>query len=308
MPNVCDSSTVMTPSLPTFSMASAIMPPTSSVSAEIAATRAISSLVSISLERFLMSSTTCSTALSIPLRISIGFAPAATLRRPSLTMACARTVAVVVPSPATSLVFVATSLASCAPMFSYGSSSSISRAIVTPSLVMVGAPNFFSSTTLRPLGPSVTLTASASLVTPASSDLLASSSYSSIFGIFYPLSLLLFLRLRGRLALRQDVPLAQYEIILAGHLDFRSAVLRVNNLVAHGSPRGAPVFPLPSGLARPPARFPPGASPWRCRGLRYRLQSSLRLLRAQLSPGLPRAPDPCPSLLVSTHDNNTGLL
>src|SRR3712207_7119528 len=42
--------------------------------------------------------------------------------------------AVVVPSPATSLVLVATSLASWAPMFSYGSSSSTSRAIVTPSL------------------------------------------------------------------------------------------------------------------------------------------------------------------------------
>ena len=59
----------------------------------------------------------------------------------------------VVPSPATSLVLVATSLTSWAPMFSKGSSSSTSRAMVTPSLVMVGAPNFFSITTLRPLGP-----------------------------------------------------------------------------------------------------------------------------------------------------------
>src|SRR4028118_1475961 len=42
-------------------------------------------------------------------------------------MARASTVAVVVPSPATSLVLVAISLASCAPMFSYGSSSSTSR-------------------------------------------------------------------------------------------------------------------------------------------------------------------------------------
>ena len=40
-----------------------------------------------------------------------------------------------------------------------GSSSSISFATVTPSLVTAGAPNFFSRTTLRPLGPSVTLTA-----------------------------------------------------------------------------------------------------------------------------------------------------
>ena len=52
-------------------------------------------------------------------------------------------------------------------MFSYGSSSSTSRAMVTPSLVMVGAPNFLSMTTLRPLGPSVTLTALASGVDAA---------------------------------------------------------------------------------------------------------------------------------------------
>ena len=60
-------------------------------------------------------------------------------------------------------------------MFSYGSSSSISLAMVTPSLVMVGAPHFFSSTTLRPLGPRVTFTTSASLSTPAWRPLRASS-------------------------------------------------------------------------------------------------------------------------------------
>ena len=47
-------------------------------------------------------------------------------------------------------------------MFSKGSSSSISLAMVTPSLVMRGAPNFFSKTTLRPLGPRVIFTVSAS--------------------------------------------------------------------------------------------------------------------------------------------------
>ena len=51
-------------------------------------------------------------------------------------------------------------------MFSNGSSSSMSRAIVTPSFVIVGAPNFLSRTTLRPFGPIVTLTASASLSMP----------------------------------------------------------------------------------------------------------------------------------------------
>src|SRR5438034_9813768 len=51
-------------------------------------------------------------------------------------------------------------------MFSRPSLSSISLATVTPSLVMVGAPNFFSITTLRPLGPRVTFTASARILTP----------------------------------------------------------------------------------------------------------------------------------------------
>jgi hypothetical protein len=52
-------------------------------------------------------------------------------------------------------------------MFSNLFSSSISLATVTPSLVTVGEPKLFSMTTLRPLGPSVTLTASASALTPA---------------------------------------------------------------------------------------------------------------------------------------------
>ena len=106
----------------------------------------------------------------------IGLAPAATLRRPSFTIAWASTVAVVVPSPATSSVFFATSLTSSAPIFSSGSSSSISLAIETPSLVIVGAPHFFSRTTLRPFGPSVILTAFASWSMPRSNARRASSS------------------------------------------------------------------------------------------------------------------------------------
>src|SRR3954469_4646828 len=47
--------------------------------------------------------------------------------------------------------------------------------MVAPSLVIVGAPNFLSRTTLRPRGPSVTLTASASLSTPRSRERRASS-------------------------------------------------------------------------------------------------------------------------------------
>src|SRR5438094_313344 len=81
-------------------------------------------------------------------------------------MDSARIVAVVVPSPATSDVLDATSRTSWAPIFSYGSSSSISFATVTPSLVMVGLPNFLSRMTLRPDGPSVAFTAFASFSIP----------------------------------------------------------------------------------------------------------------------------------------------
>ena len=107
----------------------------------------MSSLPEISLDCFLRSSTTMSTADSMPRLSPIGLAPAATFLRPSRIIAWASTVAVVVPSPATSFVAVATSRTSCAPWFSNGSSTSISRAIVTPSFVMVGAPNFLSRTT-----------------------------------------------------------------------------------------------------------------------------------------------------------------
>ncbi len=132
------------------------------------AVAAICSLVSTSLAVAASSAIRAATAASMPRLRLIGLAPAVTLRRPSRTIAWASTVAVVVPSPATSSVFLATSLTSSAPIFSYGSSSSISLAMLTPSFVMVGAPHFFSSTTLRPFGPRVTLTASASWFIPRS--------------------------------------------------------------------------------------------------------------------------------------------
>src|ERR1700739_4703230 len=59
----------------------------------------------------------------------------------------------------------------------------ISRAIVTPSLVTTGDPVIFSRMTLRPFGPSVDFTASASWSTPASSRLRASSPKRSSFAI-----------------------------------------------------------------------------------------------------------------------------
>ena len=183
MPKVLDSSTVTVPSLPTLSMASASTSPMAASAAEFDATWAISVLPPTSVDCLAMFSTAALTALSMPRLRPLGLAPAATLRRPSAMSAWASTVAVVVPSPATSLVLVATSLTSCAPMFSKGSSSSTSRATDTPSFVIVGAPNFFSITTLRPFGPSVTLTVSASLLTPASSPRRADSSNFRILGM-----------------------------------------------------------------------------------------------------------------------------
>src|SRR5918993_489282 len=154
------SSTVITPSLPTFCIALAIIWPIAvSPFEEIVPTCAISSELFTFLARALMSFTTSATARSTPRLRSIGFMPAATALAPSRTIAAARTVAVVVPSPATSLVFEATSRTIWAPMFSNLSESSISLATVTPSLVMRGAPKDLSRMTLRPFGPSVTFTA-----------------------------------------------------------------------------------------------------------------------------------------------------
>src|SRR5919204_347646 len=237
-PNVWPSSTFTTPSLPTFSIASERMSPISRSREETVATRAMSSFEEISCDCDFRWSTTWSTPFSMPRLIAIGLAPAATLRRPSRTIACARTVAVVVPSPATSSVDVATSRTSCAPWFSKTSSTSISRAIVTPSLVMVGAPNFLSSTTYRPFGPSVTLTASARMFTPRSSERRASSlNFSSLCAIQLPP-----LALRGsagRLAraddLREHIGLAEDQNLVGAELDLGAAVLRKDDLVALGN-------------------------------------------------------------------------
>jgi len=166
--NDLPSSTVITPSLPTLSMALAMISPMLwSLLAEIEPTWAISLVVVVALVAFLSCSIKTCTALSIPRFKSMGFMPAATYFMPSCTMACANTVAVVVPSPALSEVLEATSLTICAPMFCNLSLSSISFATDTPSLVTVGAPNERSSTTLRPLGPRVTLTALARMLTPS---------------------------------------------------------------------------------------------------------------------------------------------
>src|ERR1700727_840447 len=163
------SSTVMTPSLPTFCIACAIiLPIAASPLDEIVPICATSEEEATGLARFSISLTTANTAISMPRLRSIGFLPAATDLAPSRTIACASTVAVVVPSPAVSLVLEATSRSICAPIFSNLSSSSISLATVTPSLVMRGAPYDLSRITLRPFGPSVTLTALLRISTPRS--------------------------------------------------------------------------------------------------------------------------------------------
>src|SRR5436190_16607758 len=236
-PKVWPSSTFTTPSLPTFSIASAMLSPISRSRDEMLATRAMSSLPEISFDCDFKFSTTDSTAFSMPRLIAIGFAPAATFFRPSRTMAWARTVAVVVPSPATSFVEVATSRTSCAPWFSKTSSTSISRAIVTPSLVMVGAPNFLSSTTYRPVWPRVTLTSSARMFTPRSSERRASSlNCSSLSAIQLP-PLLLRSGARGLTRaddLGEHVGLAQDQNVVGAELDLGAAVLRKDDLVALG--------------------------------------------------------------------------
>ena len=89
---------------------------------------------------FSKSETTLSTAQSIPLFSVVGLWPAATNLLPSLKIDCANIVAVVVPSPALSAVFDATSFTIWAPISSNGSINDTSLATVTPSFVICGEP------------------------------------------------------------------------------------------------------------------------------------------------------------------------
>src|SRR5512147_3241888 len=229
------SSTVITPSLPTFSIASAIvLPIDSSEFAEIVPTCAIALESLQGLESFFSSSTATCTALSMPRLTSIGLRPEATALRPSRMIACARTVAVVVPSPASSEVLEATSFTICAPMFSNLSLSSISFATLTPSLVTVGAPKLLSSTALRPLGPRVTLTAFARMLTPRSIRERASSPKRTSFAAIAVFSRIRWLLVGGRLLLehRHHVFFTHDEVLLAIDLHFGAAVLAEEDVVA----------------------------------------------------------------------------
>src|SRR5204862_663056 len=146
-------------------------------------------------------------------------------------MACARTVAVVVPSPATSDVLLATSFTIWAPMFSSASFSSISLATVTPSLVIVGDPNFVSRMTFRPRGPRVTFTALARLLTPRRMPCREESPYTICLDM---IALLLRLLLRCLAANDgQHLVFPHQQVLLAIELDLRARVLAEEDHVAH---------------------------------------------------------------------------
>ena len=102
-------STETTPSLPTLAKASASISPISGSSALMVAMRRMSSLLSTGWERCRTASAATAAASSIPRRSSTGKAPAPSRRSPSTIIARLSTVAVVVPSPAMSLVLTATS-------------------------------------------------------------------------------------------------------------------------------------------------------------------------------------------------------
>src|SRR3954463_13990894 len=107
---------------------------------------------------------------------------------------------------------------------------------------MVGAPNFLSRTTLRPLGPRVTLTVSARVLTPCSSRCRASSEKLRIFAMYgslharppWPETRTRAVRTVSRSLLddREDVAGGEHQVLLAGVLDLGATVLRVDDRVA----------------------------------------------------------------------------
>src|SRR5262245_5960256 len=121
-------------------------------------------------------------------------------------------------------------------MFSNLSSSSISLATVTPSLVMRGAPNDLSSTTLRPLGPSVTFTALFRISTPrsilsrASTENFTSLAAISVHSVWFCSGGLLL----GRALFddAHDVGLLHDEELVAVDLDFRARPFAEQHAVA----------------------------------------------------------------------------
>src|SRR5690349_23930122 len=104
-------------------------------------------------------------------------------------------------------------------MFSSASFRSISFATVTPSLVMVGDPNFLSRITFRPRGPSVTLTALAKLFTPRRIPCREASPYTICFAIRLSRFLL------ACFDDRQHFVLAHDEVLLTINVDVLTRIL-----------------------------------------------------------------------------------
>src|SRR3977135_3690474 len=98
--------------------------------------------------------------------------------------------------------------------------------MVTPSLVMVGGPNFLSRTTLRPFGPRVILTASANASMPRLSARRASSLYSSCLAgivVWTISSGAALLAVTGNDG--QDVRLAQNQQLIQVELELSTRIL-----------------------------------------------------------------------------------
>lgn len=166
-PGFIPSSTVMIPSGQTASKHSAMIFPTSSSCAERLATCLISSNDDICLAPALSESsmkrfTSCKSSASLN-----GFIPLETYLIPSLQIACASTVVVLVPSPTSVFVFSAASITIAAHIFSIGSSNETSFATLTPSFVTIGEFPPLATITFIPFGPIVEPTMFATFSTPA---------------------------------------------------------------------------------------------------------------------------------------------
>src|SRR4051812_38737249 len=129
-------------------------------------------------------------------------------------------------------------------MFWSLSLSSISLATDTPSLVTVGPPNERSSTTLRPLGPRVTLTALARMFTPSTMRARASPPNETSFAAICFSVILLFLD-HG-----EEILFAHHQELVAVDLDGLAAVLAEQDAVTDLHVHGDDVA-LVGALARP---------------------------------------------------------
>ena len=171
------------PSAPTRPSASATSRPSAGSVAAMVATASSWAWPESGLAERRSASAITPAARSMPATRSTGLVSESSTFSPSWISALARTVAVVVPSPATSLVCLETSRTTWAPMFSNRHGNSTSSAMLTPSRETIGVPIGRSMIAFMPLGPSVPCTASVSLATPRPRAARASARWSIIFGM-----------------------------------------------------------------------------------------------------------------------------